>query len=102
MLPKDLLNEFRGKELLDFGLSVSLNRSSSATHCVAPNSLVLSYTLGIEERQSRRILLAGIDGYQSGDPRNDDIVTTLLLFSRLLLLPYRSDYTHNFQTDYIS
>ena len=30
--------------------------------------------------KARRILLAGIDGYQSGDPRNDDIDTTFTTF----------------------
>lgn len=82
MLPKDLLNEFRGKELLDFGLGVkSESFEFYSTHCVAPNSLVLSYALGVvKSGNAGRILMAGFDGYLPGDARNDDIERTLSFF----------------------
>jgi 4-hydroxy 2-oxovalerate aldolase len=82
MLPKDVLDSLEDKELLDFGLQVQYDRFDvSGSHCVMPNSLVLSYALAtLASGQARRILLAGFDGYGADDPRRKEVDHVFNLF----------------------
>ncbi|MBK5928167.1 aldolase [Rhodobaculum claviforme] len=82
MLPETLRAEFGDKELLDFGIGIEPGRFEfHATHCVAPNSLVLSYALSVAASgQASRILMAGFDGYPASDRRNDEVDDMLLKF----------------------
>ena len=50
-------------------------------HCILPNSLVLSYALAVcESGKVSKILMAGFDGYQNGDSRNDEVEKILSNF----------------------
>jgi 4-hydroxy 2-oxovalerate aldolase len=84
MLPKTLVTELEGKELLDFGLG--LTDGAFAFHetcCLAPKSLVLAYALAIATSGlASRIALAGFDGYERGDTRNDEVEDLLHIFSQ--------------------
>jgi 4-hydroxy 2-oxovalerate aldolase len=82
MLPKGLLHELGNRELLDFGLGIESGRFElHDTYCVAPNSLVLAYSLAVSTSgQASRILMAGFDGYAPGDPRNIEIEKMFALF----------------------
>lgn len=75
MLPPDVKAALAGKQLLDYGLSVQAGRFAFASsHCVLPTSLVAAYALAIAASgEAKRILLAGFDGYDAGDARNDEI-----------------------------
>jgi 4-hydroxy 2-oxovalerate aldolase len=79
MLPVDVIESLKGKELLDFGLTVkSTGFEYAATNAVLPNSLVISYALAIANSgKATRILLAGFDGYGAGDPRTKEMQKVL-------------------------
>lgn len=74
MLPKELQARLSSKQLLDYGLSIKPGFFEFHDYyCVSPSSLVLAYALAVATSgRSTRILLAGFDGYQSGDPRNHE------------------------------
>lgn len=83
MLPKNLLAELQGNELLDFGLGIETGRFEfHDTHCIAPSSLVLAYALAAATSgKASQILMAGFDGYQAGDSRNDEVELMLSAFT---------------------
>lgn len=83
MLPKTLRTELSGKELLDFGLVVRAGEYSFyETFCVAPSSLVIAYALAIvTSGGAKSTLMAGFDGFEKGDVRNDEVETLLTAFS---------------------
>ena len=52
------------------------------TYCVLPASLVLAYSLAVvKSGDASHIYMAGFDGYNSGDPRNDEVELMFSLFS---------------------
>jgi 4-hydroxy 2-oxovalerate aldolase len=75
MLPETILAELGDKELLDFGVGIVPGCFEfHESHCIAPTSLVLAYSLAVATSgQAARILMAGFDGYAAGDLRNDEI-----------------------------
>ncbi len=82
MLPADVRNALSGKELFDFGLTVSPAKFEfNENTAVLPNSLVLSYALAIAiSGRSANILLAGFDGYGADDPRTSEVQNLIKLF----------------------
>ena len=85
MLSSSLQAQFSSKCIYDFGLSV--NPESFEFHdtfCVCPSSLVLSYALAVcVSGGAASLKLAGFDGYQPGDPRNDEVEGILDHFMRV-------------------
>jgi 4-hydroxy 2-oxovalerate aldolase len=79
MLPADVIESLKDKKLLDFGLTVkSTGFEFAATNAVLPNSLVISYALALANSgKATRILLAGFDGYGTGDPRTKEMQKVL-------------------------
>ena len=80
VLPAALLspsqrNALSNERLLDFGVTVQENTFQfENTRCVIPSTLVLGYALAIATSGgSRRILLAGFDGYSADDPRQAEV-----------------------------
>jgi 4-hydroxy 2-oxovalerate aldolase len=75
MLPKSLRDSLKGKELLDFGISIETDTFYfGETHCILPTSLVIAYALAIAASgKASRILLAGFDGYSADDPRSAEM-----------------------------
>ncbi|KAA8606647.1 aldolase [Salipiger aestuarii] len=84
MLPDEISGALGEKAVLDFGLGVvSDSYEFHPTHCIAPTALVLSYALAVATSgAARRILMAGFDGYDAGDPRNDEIENFLDLYTQ--------------------
>lgn len=82
-LSESLRAKLGEKTLLDFGLGIERGRFEfHETYCIAPTSLVISYALSVvASGQASRILLAGFDGYQAGDSRNDEIEEIFTSFS---------------------
>lgn len=75
MLNKSLKKKLGDKKLFDFGIKIVRGKFEfSKKHCVIPNSLVVSYALAtcISGKMSK-IFMAGFDGYQKGDSRNDEV-----------------------------
>ena len=86
MLTRKISKILFGKETLDYGIGISKGFFKCyENYCMIPNSLVLSYSLAMVTRGcSRRIFLAGFDGYNSEDLRNDEV--------NELLFQYRNSY----------
>ena len=84
MLPKKFSKLLEGKEPLDYGIGISKGLFRSyENYCMIPNSLVFSYALAmLTGGCSKRIFLAGFDGYNSEDSRNDEINELLLQFRK--------------------
>lgn len=83
MLPEDLRAELGEKQLYDFGLGIEPNGFGfHETHCELPSALVLAYALAVAiSGRASRIMLAGFDGYERGDARNDEVEAMLALFA---------------------
>lgn len=76
MLPNDVLDELSGKELYDFGLSVTPGKFAfHPVFCEVPSSAVVAYVLAVANAGgAKRVLLAGFDGYAPGDSRNHEMI----------------------------
>lgn len=79
MLPEDVSEMLRTKQIFDFGLSVQPGRFEfSESHCLLPSSLVVGYALAVATSgQASRILMAGFDGYGADDPRTVEMQNLL-------------------------
>ena len=82
MLPKEIFNKILNKngQIKDYGISIILNNKIivKKNYCVLPNSLAVSYSLSIAiAGKSKKIFLAGFDGYDEDDSKNDE--TDLIL-----------------------
>ena len=75
MIDKNILNNLSKDKILDFGINIRPNTFEVHNqYCIIPFPLVLAYALGVSfSGSAKTIFLAGIDGYQAGDPRNDEI-----------------------------
>src|SRR5690554_6768886 len=83
MLPKDVQTALKGKKILDFGIAVQKNTFLfNKTHCTTPALLVMAYTFALcSSGKVSRLLLAGFDGYEGGDPRNDEMNNIVKIFT---------------------
>ena len=70
--------------VLDFGLQVRKNTFEfKKKNCLAPNSLALSYSLGIANSgEVKSIVLAGFDGYKNNMYKNDEMVNLLRTYKK--------------------
>lgn len=84
MLSENIKKAFRGKSLLDFGISIQENTFMfESNFCILPNSLVFAYALAIATSgKASRILLAGFDGYGADDPRTNEVNNLLYNFTQ--------------------
>ena len=82
MLPEKFSKLLDGKKILDYGIGISKGLfKCHENYCMIPNSLVLSYALAmLTGGCSKRIFLAGFDGYNSDDSRNDEVNELLSQF----------------------
>jgi 4-hydroxy 2-oxovalerate aldolase len=83
MLPDNLFAALQGTKLLDFGLGIETDSFEfHETYCIAPRSLVLAYALAVATSgKASNILMAGFDGYQTGDPRNEEVERMLSVYT---------------------
>ena len=83
MLPSTIITKIKNNNnnIKDFGISTNLNKKIliKKTHCIMPNSLAVSYSFAIAiAGKTKKILLAGFDGYKVDDTKNDE---TQLIFN---------------------
>tara|TARA_Y100000590_G_scaffold469879_1_gene660306 strand:+ start:5469 stop:7073 length:1605 start_codon:yes stop_codon:yes gene_type:complete len=73
---------FNKKKVLNFDLQIISNKFNfKSDKVIIPNSLVVSYALGIAASgKSKNIILAGFQGYNSEDPRQIQMDNTFNLF----------------------
>jgi 4-hydroxy 2-oxovalerate aldolase len=76
MLPLNIQQELKSKELYDYGIAIDPKGFEFySNYCTLPTSLVVAYALAIATSgQAQQILLAGFDGFSTGDPRNDEMI----------------------------
>ena len=84
MLPKQFSEIFKRKDIRDYGIGLSKEIFEfHAKYCIIPNALVLSYALAVvTSGEVNNIYLAGFDGYEQGDSRNDEVNDLLLKFKQ--------------------
>ena len=75
MLPANVRDTLRDKDILDFGLNVQADCFEFyETYCTAPTSLVMAYAFAVAASgRARTLYLAGFDGYPGEDPRNTEM-----------------------------
>jgi 4-hydroxy 2-oxovalerate aldolase len=83
MLPEDVLLSLKGKQLLDYGLSVKSNSFNFGEHSsTLPTSLVICYVLSvITAGKASKLIMAGFDGYGADDPRNSEMNKIFKLYA---------------------
>lgn len=76
MLPNDVKQALKDKEVLDFGMNVQPESFDfHDSFCTTPNSLVVSYALAIATSgKAKNIKIAGFDGYGADDPRTKEML----------------------------
>lgn len=74
-LPSALQQALGSKEVLDFGISIDPDSFAFAeSGCVVPSALVVCYALAmLASGGAKHVLLAGFDGFEPGDRRNDEM-----------------------------
>jgi len=82
MLPDGIKALYKGKHVLDYGLSVQKNTFDfHETYSVLPNQLVFTYVLALlNSGSASKIMLAGFDGYTPDDPRMIEMERLLSLY----------------------
>lgn len=82
MLPEDVKASLKGKEILDFGLTIERGRFAfEQFSCTLPTSLVVAYALAIAASgDATRVLMAGFDGYGADDPRSREMQELIDLY----------------------
>jgi len=85
MLPEEIKQALKGKEIYDYGLGVKPDSFEIFdTYCTLPNSLVVAYALAVvTSGKAKRVLLSGFDGYGAGDPRNEEMDHLIKIYSRM-------------------
>ncbi len=75
MLPQNLKDELKNKEIFNFGAKISNQGFKFCkNYCEIPVSLVIAYSIAIANSgKAKEILLAGFDGYNYEDPRRKEI-----------------------------
>lgn len=69
-----------GVEVFDYGLQLAADHrvAVGATGCVLPSPLAVAYAIAVAMASgATRILMAGFDGYISGDPRQEEMIEVL-------------------------
>ena len=75
MLPEDVKQSLKGKELFDFGIAINgVDFKFNDCHAELPTSLVVAYVLAVASSgKAKDIYMAGFDGYGADDPRHKEM-----------------------------
>jgi len=84
-LSEEMLDKIKNHRICNFGLRVEKDKFEvSKTGCVLPSPLVVAYALSIATAAgSKRVLLCGFDGYESSDPRQEEMNEIINLYNRI-------------------
>lgn len=82
MLPESVRAHLGDKEVKDYGIKVESDTFAfSDSYCTSPSSLVMAYAFAtVASGQAKQLLLAGFDGYEGKDPRNEEMNDIVLQF----------------------
>tara|TARA_B100000700_G_C15062130_1_gene866580 strand:+ start:5919 stop:7517 length:1599 start_codon:yes stop_codon:yes gene_type:complete len=81
-----IMNALSQKIIYNFGLEVDKCGFEFGEHgCKSPTSLVMAYAFAaLASGKANRILLAGFDGYESGDPRNEEMNSVVKVYQETM------------------
>ncbi len=84
-LPENIRNQLDGVEIWDYGLDVDHESfAARARGCTIPTTLTFAYSLAIcAGAGAARVFLAGFNGYDSSDRRQEEIIHALDIYSQL-------------------
>ena len=100
MLPESVKNYLADKEVKDYGITVVNDTFAfGGSYCTSPSSLVMAYAFAtVTSGKANQLLLAGFDGYEGKDPRNEEMNSIVLHYrstegslSLLAITPSRYD-----------
>ncbi len=85
LIDEDILSKIKSVNLLDYGLNIKADTFLfNETYCTLPAPFVMLYALAIANSgKAKEIFLAGFDGYQSGDPRNEETMSLFSVYSSI-------------------
>ena len=80
MLPESVREHLANKEVKDYGITVESDTFAFGdSYCTSPSSLVMAYAFAaITSGKANKLLLAGFDGYEGKDPRNEEMNSIVL------------------------
>lgn len=78
-IPPEYIKPIEPKYRVDFGLRIDADQLTlEENHLIAPNSRVYLYAIAfLISRGVRKIYLAGFDGYEHSDPRNNEFMENI-------------------------
>lgn len=84
-LPNIVKEGLKGIQVYDYGIQVKDGQMQARpTSCTIPALLVAGYVLSVAQASSaKKILLAGFDGYGSGDPRQAEMLNVIEAYQKL-------------------
>jgi 4-hydroxy 2-oxovalerate aldolase len=84
-IPKEMKNILSGANILDYGLRIKEGEFQIFENgCVLDSSLALIYALSLASVSgAKNILLAGIDGYELSDPKQQKMIAALERYNEL-------------------
>ena len=89
ILSEDMRENVKSKKILDYGCNISSGVMSVAdSHCIIPFELAIAYALSISiAGNADAIYLAGFDGFEIHDPRQDEMLELFKLFKSISSIP---------------
>lgn len=82
MLPESVKSHLADKEIKDYGITVVNDTFAFGdSYCTSPSSLVMAYAFAtVTSGKANQLLLAGFDGYEGKDPRNEEMNSIVLQY----------------------
>ena len=79
ILPETLRQKITNLKVLDYGINIEPGEFAMYdTHCTIPSLLVAPYVFAaVTIGGAKKILLAGFDGYATGDPRQQEMIDVI-------------------------
>ena len=80
--PEDVKKLYKNKKIFDYGLTIQAGKFEFYNNYgIIPNQLVISYILALlASGGASQILMAGFDGFEANDPRNNEMNELLKLY----------------------
>ena len=89
ILSEDMKESLNLNQILNYGCNISSGlMEASKSHCVIPFELAIAYALSISiAGNASKIYLAGFDGFEIYDPRQDEMLEVFRLFKSISSIP---------------
>ena len=89
ILSEDMRESLNSNQILDYGCNISSGvMDISDRHCIIPFELAIAYALSISiAGNANKIYLAGFDGFEIYDPRQDEMLEVFRLFKSISSIP---------------